>query len=69
LETLIGPSRKTARDRLQRLRKDSVVDLNLCYVYNFQDPSGNRFELNCFETGAVRRDLIEPDGISPIRYW
>lgn len=52
-----------------KLTKDDVVDFDLCYAYGFQDPWGNRFELNCFETESVKRDLIAPEGISPVRYW
>jgi catechol 2,3-dioxygenase-like lactoylglutathione lyase family enzyme len=51
------------------LAVDAVVDFDLCYAYNFQDPWGNRFELNCYDTATVKRELIEADGVSPVRYW
>ena len=51
------------------LKKDAIVDFDLCYAYNFQDPWGNRFELNCFDTKAVKRELIDREGITPVRYW
>jgi catechol 2,3-dioxygenase-like lactoylglutathione lyase family enzyme len=53
----------------QPLEMSAVVDFDLCYAYNFLDPWGNRFELNCYEIEAVKRQLIEPEGITPIRYW
>lgn len=51
------------------LKKQDVVDFDLCYAYNFQDPWGNRLELNCYDVAAVKRDLIDREGISPVRYW
>jgi catechol 2,3-dioxygenase-like lactoylglutathione lyase family enzyme len=51
------------------LKKDAVVDFDLCYAYNFRDPWGNRLELNCYDVAAVKRDLIEREGITPVRYW
>ena len=46
-----------------------IVDFDLCYAYNFEDPWGNRFELNCYDRGVVERELIEPLEIEPVRYW
>jgi len=51
------------------LKQEAVVDFDLCYAYNFQDPWGNRLELNCYDVAAVRRDLIDRERISPVRYW
>ena len=51
------------------LSDDALVDFDHCYAVNFQDPWGNRFELNCYDVDAVRRKLVEPRGIEPIRYW
>jgi catechol 2,3-dioxygenase-like lactoylglutathione lyase family enzyme len=51
------------------LTKQAVVDFDLCYAYDFRDPWGNRFELNCFDVAGVKRDLIDAEGISPVRYW
>ena len=51
------------------LKKEAVVDFELCYAYDFLDPWGNRFELNCYDTAAVKRELIEREGITPVRYW
>jgi len=51
------------------LAKEAVIDFDLCYAYDFLDPWGNRFELNCFDVATVKRDLIEAEGIPPVRYW
>ena len=53
----------------EALDKGAVIDFDLCYAYDFQDPWGNRFELNCYDIEAVKRELIDPDGITAIRYW
>jgi catechol 2,3-dioxygenase-like lactoylglutathione lyase family enzyme len=52
----------------QALTPASVVDHDLCYAYYFRDPYGNRFELDCYEYDEVRKGLIEPDGITPVRF-
>jgi catechol 2,3-dioxygenase-like lactoylglutathione lyase family enzyme len=51
------------------LTREAIVDFDLCYAYDFLDPWGNRFELDCYDTEAVKRDLVEAFGISPVRYW
>lgn len=51
------------------LSADDVVDFDLCWAYNLSDPWGNCYEINCYDYDTVRRDLIEPDGITPVRYW
>jgi catechol 2,3-dioxygenase-like lactoylglutathione lyase family enzyme len=51
------------------LKKEAVVDFDLCYAYNFRDPWGNHFELNCYDVVAVKRELIDRERISPVRYW
>jgi catechol 2,3-dioxygenase-like lactoylglutathione lyase family enzyme len=51
------------------LKIESVVDHDLCYAFYFLDPYGNQFELDCYEHGRVRRDLIEKQDITPVRYW
>lgn len=32
-------------------------------------PNGNNFELNCYDYDRIRQDLIQADGIDPVRYW
>lgn len=51
------------------LTRDDVVDFDLCYAFDFRDPWGNRFELNCYDHDAVSRDLIDAMGVTPVRYW
>ncbi|MDH3705690.1 MAG: VOC family protein [Acidimicrobiia bacterium] len=48
---------------------DDVIDFDLCWAYNLADPWGNVYELNCYDYDRVRDDLIEADGITPVRYW
>ncbi len=51
------------------LRPDDVRDFDLCWAFDVADPWGHQFELNCYEYDAVRAELIDGDGISPVRYW
>lgn len=53
----------------QPLRINDVVDLDMCWAYNFADPWGNHFELNCYEYECIKIELIEADDIRPVRYW
>lgn len=51
------------------LTPNDVVDFDLCWAYDFVDPWGNLYELNCYEYDTIRTELIEADGIEPGRYW
>ena len=53
----------------QPLHINDVVDFDICWAYNFADPWGNNFELNCYEYERVKTGLIETDGVKPRRYW
>jgi len=46
-----------------------VIDFDLCWAYDLADPWGNQYELNCYDYDRIRVDLIEGDGIEPVRYW
>jgi catechol 2,3-dioxygenase-like lactoylglutathione lyase family enzyme len=46
-----------------------VVDFDLCWAFDLADPWGNRYELNCYDYTAVRAELVERDGVRPVRYW
>jgi catechol 2,3-dioxygenase-like lactoylglutathione lyase family enzyme len=46
-----------------------VVDFDLCWAFDLVDPWGNQYELNCYDYDRIRTDLIEADGITPVRYW
>jgi catechol 2,3-dioxygenase-like lactoylglutathione lyase family enzyme len=64
--SLPGEFRSVGGDRLV---PDDVVDFDLCWAYDFVDPWGNRFELNCYEYERIRDELVEADGLTPVRYW
>ena len=53
----------------QPLVPDDVIDFDMCWAFNFADPWGNQYELNCYEYDRIKTDLIEPDGIAAVRYW
>jgi catechol 2,3-dioxygenase-like lactoylglutathione lyase family enzyme len=53
----------------EKLVPHDVVDFDLCWAFNFTDPWGNVFELNCYEYERIKTELIEADGISAVRYW
>ncbi len=51
------------------LAPNDVVDFDLCWAFDLVDPWGNQYELNCYDHGTIARELIEADGIEPVRYW
>ena len=53
----------------QPLVADDVIDFDMCWAFDLVDPWGNVYELNCYDYDRIRRELIEPDGIEPVRYW
>ncbi len=53
----------------QPLEIGDVVDFDFCWAYNMADPWGNQYELNCYEYERIKTDLIEADGVQPVRYW
>ena len=48
---------------------NDVIDFDLCWAFDFADPWGNQYELNSYEYDRVRAELIDADGIVPVRYW
>jgi len=46
-----------------------LVDFDMCWAYNLVDPWGNHYELNCYEYEQIRVELIDADGVTPVRYW
>lgn len=52
-----------------RLRPSDLIDFDLCWAYDFADPWGNVYELNTYEYDRVRTDLVDADGLEPVRYW
>ena len=52
-----------------QLERGHLVDFDLCVAYEFSDPWGNRFELNCYDHEAVRAALVDVDGVEAERKW
>lgn len=53
----------------QPLHINDIVDFDMCWAYNFIDPWGNHFELNCYQYDRIKTDLVLADGVEPVRYW
>lgn len=52
-----------------RLQPGDLIDFDLCWAYEFSDPWGNRFELNCYDYDRIEHDLVLTDGLRPHRMW
>lgn len=59
---LKGPSGKP-------LELHDVVDFDMCWAYNLADPWGNQYEFNCYDYNRIKTNLIEAEGVDPVRYW
>jgi catechol 2,3-dioxygenase-like lactoylglutathione lyase family enzyme len=55
--------------RGEALQPSDVVDFDLCWAFDLVDPWGNQYELNCYDYERVKSELIEANGIQPVRYW
>jgi catechol 2,3-dioxygenase-like lactoylglutathione lyase family enzyme len=53
----------------KRLERDDIVDFDLCWAYNFADPWGNQYELNCYDYDRIRTAFIDAEHVHPQRYW
>ena len=51
------------------LTADDLVDFDLCWAFDFLDPWGNRFELNCYDHDRVRIEFVETDSVASARKW
>jgi len=53
----------------RRLIPNDMIDFDLCWAFDLVDPWANQYELNCYDYDQVKRQLIDSDGLSPVRYW
>ena len=51
------------------LAAGDLVDFDMCWAYDLVDPWGNQYELNCYDYGRIKADLVDADGLEPVRYW
>ncbi len=51
------------------LAPGDLIDFDMCWAFDLTDPWSNRYELNCYEYDRIRTDLVDADGIEPVRYW
>lgn len=51
------------------LSASDLIDFDLCWAFDLKDPWDNRYEINCYDYDRVRSELVEADGIDPVRYW
>jgi catechol 2,3-dioxygenase-like lactoylglutathione lyase family enzyme len=51
------------------LAPDDIIDFDLCWAFDLVDPWGNQYELNCYDYDVIKAELIENDGVEPVRYW
>ena len=53
----------------EQLTVADLIDFDLCWAFDLVDPWGNQYELNCYDYDRVRTELVEADGVEPVRYW
>ena len=46
-----------------------LVDFDLCWAFDLVDPWGNQYELNCYDHGRVKAELVEADAVEVDRKW
>ena len=51
------------------LEVSDIVDFDMCWAFNIADPWGNQYELNCYDYERIKAELIEAEGVRPVRYW
>jgi catechol 2,3-dioxygenase-like lactoylglutathione lyase family enzyme len=53
----------------EKLTIADLIDFDMCWAFNFADPWGNQYELNCYEYERVRAELVEAYSVQADRYW
>ncbi|MEQ8841721.1 MAG: hypothetical protein RIB98_12135 [Acidimicrobiales bacterium] len=51
------------------LGSEDLIDFDLCWAFDLADPWGNQYELNCYDYDRIVTDLVDADGLRPVRYW
>jgi catechol 2,3-dioxygenase-like lactoylglutathione lyase family enzyme len=51
------------------LELSALIDFDLCWAFEFEDPWGNRYELNCYEYDRIRTELVDTTGVAVDRKW
>jgi catechol 2,3-dioxygenase-like lactoylglutathione lyase family enzyme len=51
------------------LTASDLIDFDMCWAFDLADPWGNQYELNCYDYERIQADLVDADGLSPVRYW
>jgi catechol 2,3-dioxygenase-like lactoylglutathione lyase family enzyme len=46
-----------------------LVDFDMVWAFDFADPWGNRYELNCYDYERIRTELVVAQGLDVVRYW
>lgn len=52
----------------ERLQVEDLIDFDLCWAFDLADPWGNQYELNSYDYERVRTELVDADGLEPVRY-
>ena len=55
--------------RGERLQVTDLVDFDMCWALDLVDPWGNQYEVNCYDYERIRMELVDADGLEPLRYW
>jgi catechol 2,3-dioxygenase-like lactoylglutathione lyase family enzyme len=53
----------------ERLLLADLVDFDMCWAFDFVDPWGNQYELNCYDYEQIKADLVGAEGVEAVRYW
>jgi catechol 2,3-dioxygenase-like lactoylglutathione lyase family enzyme len=48
---------------------EDLIDFDLCWAFEFTDPWGNKYELNCYEYDRIAAELVAADQVATDRKW